>query len=121
MACSARSTTNAAAQHNVEPSTASTNTTVGRRHEPQRDGFAAAVSPCPRRAEATGPPLRTQGSLSRSLARRASGPPLTPEPLRPLGLPPESWRLPLCGPRLDGRDLFVLDGWQQAGRTVSAP
>jgi hypothetical protein len=37
------------------------------------------------------------------------------------GLPPESWRLPLCGPRLDGRDLFVLDGWQQAGRTVSAP
>jgi len=56
-ACSARSTTNAPAQHNVEPSTASTNTTVGRRHEPQRDGFAAAVSPRPRRAEATGPPL----------------------------------------------------------------
>jgi hypothetical protein len=39
----------------------------------------------------------------------------------PAGLPPESWRLPLCGPRLDGRDLFVFDGWQQAGRTVSAP
>ena len=38
-----------------------------------------------------------------------------------IGLPPESWRLPLCGPRLDGRDLFVFDGWQQAGRTVSAP
>ena len=37
------------------------------------------------------------------------------------GLPPESWRLPLCGPGLDGRDLFVLDGWQQASRTVSAP
>jgi len=37
------------------------------------------------------------------------------------GLPPESWRLPLCGLRLDGRDLFVLNGWQQARRTVSAP
>ena len=36
------------------------------------------------------------------------------------GLPPESWRLPLCGVRLDGRDLFVFDGWQQVGRTVSA-
>ena len=41
--------------------------------------------------------------------------------MRDSGLPPESWRLPLCGPRLDGRDLFVFDGWQQAGRTVSAP
>ena len=47
--------------------------------------------------------------------------PITNASLRVYGLPPESWRLPLCGPRLDGRDLFVLDGWQQAGRTVSAP
>jgi hypothetical protein len=57
-ACSAQSTTNAPAPHNLQPSTAVTNTTVGRRHEPERDGFAAAVSPRPRRAEATGPPLR---------------------------------------------------------------
>jgi len=72
-ACSARSTTNAPAQHNVEPSTASTNTTVGRRHEPQRDGFAAAVPPRPRRAEATWPPLRTQGSLSRCWVVSSTG------------------------------------------------
>ena len=30
------------------------------------------------------------------------------------GLPSESWRLPLCGPRLDGRDLFVLGGSKPA-------
>jgi hypothetical protein len=34
--------------------------------------------------QATGPPLRPQGSLPRSLRDGSCGPPLTPEPLRPL-------------------------------------
>ena len=34
--------------------------------------------------QATGPPLRPQGSLPRSLRDGSYGPPLTPEPLRPL-------------------------------------
>ena len=28
-----------------------------------------------------------------------------------IGLPPKTWRLPLCGLRSDGRDLLVVDGW----------
>jgi hypothetical protein len=28
-----------------------------------------------------------------------------------IGLPLKTWRLPLCGLRLDGRDLLVVDGW----------
>ena len=27
------------------------------------------------------------------------------------GFPVKTWRLPLCGPRLDGRDFLVVDGW----------
>ncbi|MBS4729895.1 hypothetical protein MSM1_16605 [Mycobacterium sp. SM1] len=31
------------------------------------------------------------------------------------GFPLKTWRFPLCGLRLDGRDFFVFDGWQQPG------
>jgi len=32
-------------------------------------------------------------------------------PIVVIGLPLKTWRLPLCGLRLDGRDLLVVDGW----------
>jgi hypothetical protein len=51
---------------------------------PDRGGYAAAVIPAERRARLRCRPSGLKGRSPAIAARRAYGPPLTPEPLRPL-------------------------------------
>ena len=57
------------------------------RHEPGGDGFAAAVPPAERRGRMRGRPSGLKGA-SAIAAHGPAGPPLTPEPLRPLNAQP---------------------------------
>ena len=63
MGCSARPITNAHAQPTAPPR----NPAGGGRHEPSGGGFAAAIASRSAPRKATGPSLRPQGSLPRSL------------------------------------------------------
>src|SRR6185312_7976811 len=67
------------AQRNVRPSRISKHTAAGGPHEPRGGGFAAAVSSGLAPRQAAGLSLRASRVAAAFLARRAGGPPLTPE------------------------------------------